>query len=454
MTELVVVANRLPVHRVGGRGPWERSPGGLTAALHPVLQQRGGLWIGWPGSRTPATLPDDLGYRLVAVDLAADEVRDYYDGFSNATLWPLYHDQIRAPIYRHDWWNTYRRVNERFAEAIAAYAGREATVWIHDYHLQLVPRLLRDLRPDLRIGFFLHIPFPPASLFARLPWRDEILHGIAGADVIGLQTERDVEHFTRSADRLAMTPGSQRRHSLQNQYVGAFPIAVDTGYWNDLAHRTDVQARTHELRERFGHPQTVLLGIDRLDYTKGIEQRLRAFGHLLDSGQLRAPDAVMVQVASPSRDRTSAYRTERSRIEELVGRINGQHAHLGAAAVHYVHRSIDPPEVAALYRATNVMLVTPYHDGMNLVAKEFVASRIANRGVLVLSEFAGAAAELTDALTVNPHDAGALSQAILEAINMPEVEIERRMKNLRKTVTAHTVHDWAASFLAHLDGNQ
>lgn len=451
MNQLVVVANRLPVHRAGGRGAWTRSSGGLAVALDRVLLERGGTWVGWRGGRNTKALPDDLGYQLEAIDLSAEEVRDYYDGMSNAALWPLYHDQIRPPIYRSDWWHAYRTINERFAHRVARTAPFGASVWVHDYHLQLVPALLRRLRPDVRIGFFLHIPFPPSNLFARLPWRDEVIEGILGAHVIGFQTERDVGHFLESCDRL--TPGgtADLDQSAAHRTIEAFPIAADTQFWEDLAHQPEVQGRTAELRESFGNPGTVLLSVDRLDYSKGLEQRLHTINEMLESGQLVVPDAVMVQVAVPSRDRTAAYRAERSRVEELVGRINGQHAELGAAPIQYIHRALDSTEIAALYRVADVMLVTPYHDGMNLVAKEFVASRTANRGVLILSEFAGAAAELSEAIIINPHHPDALRTAITAAMRMPKFEVTRRMKSMRKSVMANTVHDWAAKFLAQLD---
>ena len=454
MTELIVVSNRLPVHLASGRKEWERSSGGLAVALDRVLCEQGGTWVGWRGGRGTKPLPRNLGYGLVQVDLGVEEVRDYYDGLSNATLWPLYHDQIRTPIYRSDWWDAYEVVNQRFAGKVADTASEGALVWIHDYHLQLVPGILRKLRPDLRIGFFLHIPFPPPNLFARFPWRRDVIEGIAGADVIGFQTDRDADHFVRAARRVSAKERTGQRGRLKTQHIGAFPISADAMYWDDLGRRPRVEQRTNELRESFGNPEIVLLGIDRLDYSKGIEQRLQAFSDLLADGSLKVPNAVLVQLAVPSRDRTAAYRAERSRIEELVGRINGQYAQLGVAAVHYIHRSLKPVDVAALYRLADVMLVTPFHDGMNLVAKEFVATRVRNRGVLVLSEFAGAADELADAITINPHHPESLRDAIMQAISMPEAEVERRMRSMRRTVSRHTVHDWANAFLSRLQRDE
>jgi trehalose 6-phosphate synthase len=385
------------------------------------------------------------------VGLDAADVRGYYDGFANATLWPLYHDLIRQPVYHRAWWNDYVRVNRRFADAVADRAGRGAAVWIHDYHLQLVPALIRERRPDLTIGFFLHIPFPPAELFARLPWRAEVLDGVAGADLIGFQTPADAENFCQAEARFSNPVRAPHlRRSFGSQRVAAYPVSIDYERWNGLAALPEVEERVFELRGQLRNPKAVLLGVDRLDYTKGIEQRLRAFRELLEDGRLTVPESVLVQVASPSRDRVTAYRNERIRIEQLVGEINGNFARVGTPAVHYIHQPLEPVEVAPLYRAADVMLVTPLHDGMNLVAKEFVASRIADRGVLVLSEFAGAAHELTGALHVNPNDIEGLKTTILTALNMPKEEIGTRMRGLRSTVANHTVYDWARRFLDDL----
>jgi trehalose 6-phosphate synthase len=333
---------------------------------------------------------------------------------------------------------------------IASTAEREARVWVQDYHLQLVPAMLRAVRPDVRIGFYLHIPFPSPDLFMTLPWRTEVLEGVAGADVIGFQTPTDADNFRRCAERVARLTGRNRREVLHAQHVGSFPISVDFDTWDALARQDTVGHRINELRQQLGNPRSILLGIDRLDYTKGIEHRLTAFRELLASGTLKVPDAVLVQVAVPSRDRSAAYRNERVRIEQLVGAINGEFGQVGSPAVHYIHRSFAPDEVAALYRAADVMLVTPVRDGMNLVAKEFVSSRIRNTGVLVLSEFAGAAHELVDAVMVNPHDIDGMKEAIMQAITMSRNEKTDRMKRLRAVVAGHTVHDWAEQFISRL----
>lgn len=447
VSQFVIVANRLPIQAAAhANGHWRRSPGGLAAALHPLMSRSGGVWIGWPGGRTTAPPPTDLGYSLRAVDLSATAIRGFYDGMANSTLWPLYHDLVRQPVYRRDWWHAYRSVNERYADVAAQTAERGATVWVHDYQLQLVPAMLRTRRPDLRIGFFLHIPFPPADVFARLPWRDHVLEGLSGADVIGLQTPRDADNLRRAAVRV----GGRATDLLARSAIAAVPISIDVAEWEARARDPEVVQRAAQLRAQLGDPAAVLLGIDRLDYTKGIEHRLTAFRELLADGTLRVPDAALVQVASPSRDRTLAYRNERARIEQTVGEINGTYGQVGAPAIHYIHRPVDPVDVAALYRAADVMLVTPIADGMNLVAKEFVASRLDDTGALVLSEFAGSAHELTDALLVNPYDIDGLKTAIRSALHLSAAERERRMRSMREVVGRQTVHDWADQFLSRL----
>lgn len=450
--KLVVVANRLPVQRVAGR--WDRSPGGLVSALSPVLTTRGGAWVGWSGtSMTPRPFDHD-GFSLHPVAVSHEEKTAYYEGFANATLWPLYHDAVRPPVYRSEWWDAYVAVNRRFARAAAEAAASHGTVWVHDYQLQLVPAMLREMRPDLRIGFFLHIPFPPQELFMQLPWRQQILDGMLGADVVGFQVPVAAQNFTALARHLlgARGRGSALRHDGRIIRVGAFPISVDSARWEREAGDDEVTARMVDLRRRLGRPRTVLLGVDRLDYTKGIDLRLRAFGELLADGRLRAEDCVMVQAAVPSREAADHYGDQRDRVGQMVGALNGDFGHLGAPVVHYLHRGFPPAELAALYRVADVMLVTPLRDGMNLVAKEYVASRTDGTGVLVLSEFAGAARELNRALLVNPHDIEALKDAMVEAVSMPEKEQRMRMRQLRRTVKRHDVRHWADSFLGALEG--
>ena len=456
--DFVVVANRLPVDRNAdgdAAGEWRRSPGGLVAALEPVMRSTEGAWVGWPGRPDLEIDPFDFdGMHLVPVPLSADDVADYYEGFSNDTIWPLYHDVIAAPRYRRNWWEAYQRVNQRFAEAAAAAAADGATVWVQDYQLQLVPKLLREMRPDLTIGYFHHIPFPAYGLYSQLPWRKQVLEGLLGADVIGFQRVADAGNFARAVRRQLRfetkasgirVPAADGAHRVS--IAKAFPISISTDDYIEMAQRPEIQARAAEIREELGNPKTVLLGVDRLDYTKGIRHRLKAFGELIQDGRISVEDATLVQVASPSRERVESYVQLRDEIELTVARINGDYDTWGHSAIRYMHQAFPREEMVALYLAADVMLVTALRDGMNLVAKEYVASRTDNRGVLVLSEFAGAADELASAVRINPHDIDGLKDAIVRAVEMPTAEQGRRMRALRKRVREHDVDDWARSFL-------
>lgn len=452
--DILIVSNRLPVHRVttDGEERWETSPGGLVSALKPILQASNSTWLGWTGVDDDATTPFDLdGIRNHPVPLTREDLRDYYEGFSNSTVWPLYHDAIRAPVFQRDWWKVYRQVNERFAQEAARVAPRGGLVWVHDYHLQLVPGMLRTLRPDLRIGFFLHIPFPPQELFAQLPWRRQILEGLLGADVVGFQTGIGAENFVRLCRRFldVESQDSTMRVGDRRVLAGAFPISIDYDHYNGMAEGAEVREQMRIIRERLGG-RRVVLGVDRLDYTKGIDVRLEAFADLLATGRCDPKETVLVQVAVPSREKVEEYQELRSEIEELIGRINGQHGMVGRTPIQYLHRGVPPAELIALYRLADVMAVTPCRDGMNLVAKEYVACRCDERGVLVLSEFAGAAHELKDALLVNPHDIDNVADAIRRGLSMPTDIQEQRMKRLRGVVSRNNVHHWAQSFYKEL----
>jgi trehalose 6-phosphate synthase len=460
-SSFVVVANRLPVDQVNtADGPvFRRSPGGLVTALQPVLAQHKGTWIGWTGATTkqdePAPEPFELdGMGLNPVPLSPAEMERYYEGFSNSSLWPLYHDAVETPQFKRRWWEEYRKVNQRFADATARIAAPEATVWIQDYQLQLVPAMLREQRPDLRIGFFLHIPFPPVELFNQLPRRAEVLRGLLGADLVGFQRPLGAHNFlqlTRHVLGLRPRGDSVELPDGRTVCAGAFPISIDFAEMEDLAGSETVRERAAEIRVELGRPRTILLGVDRLDYTKGIERRLKIFRELLSEKRLTAPETVMVQVATPSRERIEQYQALRVKVEREVGRINGEYGRVGEPAVHYLHQSYSRTELAALYRAADVMMVTPLRDGMNLVAKEYVAARVDNAGALVLSEFAGAAAELRQAFLCNPHDLDGVKESLMRAITIEPADSARRMRTMRRHLRTHDVQAWAESFLTALD---
>ena len=462
----IVVSNRLPVdqeQRPDGSVGWRVSPGGLVSALEPVMLASGGAWVGWAGTPDLDLPPfEHHGMHLVGVPLSEQEIELYYEGFSNDTLWPLYHDVIAPPSYNREWWQAYRLVNQRFADRVAAHAAEGATVWVHDYQLQLVPAMLRALRPDLVIGFFNHIPFPPYGLFAQLPWRRRILEGILGADVIGFQRATDAANFGNAVRRLIGWNLRRGRIALPEMHSDAgsspartvvareFPISIDAARIRSIAERPDVRQRSRRIREELGNPSKILFGVDRLDYTKGIRHRLKAYGELLHDGTVDPADTVLIQVASPSRENVENYRILRDEIELIVGRINGDFSGIGHPAVSYLHHRYPLEEMVALYLAADVMLVTALRDGMNLVAKEYVAARIDDDGVLVLSEFAGAADELKQALLVNPHDIEGLKETILAALHMPKRLRSTRMRALRRRVSEYDVHRWSAEFLGEL----
>ena len=452
---LLIVANTLPIRRQRERGVtrWVTAPGGLATALTPIVRDAGGAWIGWTGAvgRIPTTFRHE-GIAMVPVPLSRQEITEYYEGFGNGTLWPLFHGAIREPAYHRPWWRAYVAVNERFAETVARHATPGGTVWVQDYHLMLVPSLLRRRRPDLRIGFFLHVPFPAEDLFARLPWRRQVIEGVLGADVVGLQTPTAARNLARLARRFggADVHGNMVFKEGRQTVVDAYPISVDVQGIELVAGLPRVHRRVEELRRTVGRGRRVLLGVDRLDYTKGIDLRLKAYAELLTRQREFAAQTVLVQVAVPSRDRVLEYRRLQERVDAMVGRLNGEHGDVGVEPVSYVRRNLDTEELVALYRLADVMLVTPLADGMNLVAKEYVAARTDGRGTLILSEFAGAAAELKSALLVNPHDVNGMADAIEQALAMPAPEERRRMRQLRGAVHTNTVQDWAASFLKSL----
>lgn len=480
----VVVANRLPVDGSvdeQGRVSWSDSPGGLVAALAPVLEGREAVWIGWSGIASDATAdptapPATMGtYHLVEVPLTARQVEEYYEGFSNATLWPLYHDRVVAPVFHRETWNAYVEANQQFAETAAKVAAPGATVWVHDYQLQLVPSMLRALRPDVVIGFFLHIPFPPVELFLQLPWRKRIMDGLLGSDLVGFQMPGGARNFRDISVRLMgydagyndvqggwvevigqpPTPADPQLVSRPRTVrVDAFPISIDVRSMSDLAASEGVRERAKQIREELGHPRHLLLGVDRMDYTKGIDVRLKAFVELLEEGSLDPSSAVLLQIATPSREQVEEYQRIREEIELLVGRAAGVLGEIGEVPLRYLYSGLPREELAAFYLAADVMLVTPFRDGMNLVAKEYVACQVDLQGSLVLSEFAGAALEFPQAWLVNPYSPESVKEAVMAAVTASPDDRERRMGAMRTHLEAHDVADWARSFLRALQATR
>ncbi|MBV9948496.1 MAG: bifunctional alpha,alpha-trehalose-phosphate synthase (UDP-forming)/trehalose-phosphatase, partial [Myxococcales bacterium] len=457
MPRLILVSNRLPVtvKVEHSEVAVEKSSGGLATGLRGPHEQGDGVWIGWPGdvSRLDEAQRRQVDERLAElrcapVHLTPSELDHYYDGFSNAVLWPLCHYLLdRIPPTSQEW-DVYRSVNEKFADAAASAFRPGDLIWVHDYQLVLVPQMLRARLPSARIGFFLHIPFPASEVMRILPWRHQVLEGLLGADIVGFHTFSYQSHFSSSVLHILGYEAQGDSIFVDGREIrlGVFPMGVDARTFGELAGDPEIAQQSEQIRAD-AHGQKILLGIDRLDYTKGIPRRLLAFERLLERepewrGRIR-----LVQVAVPSRDKVPSYQDFRRQVDEMVGRINGAFSTVDWVPIHYVHRSLTAAQVVALYRAADVMLVTPLRDGMNLVAKEFVTSRPDEDGVLVLSEFAGAAAEMGEALQVNPYDIESMAQAYGEALTMPEDERRVRMRALRQRIAARDVHAWARSFI-------
>jgi trehalose 6-phosphate synthase len=442
---VVVVANRLPASWDENAREWQTSPGGLVSALTPILQETEGTWVGWSGVPDREFPPfTHSGIKQVPVDLTRQQYQDFYVGFCNGTLWPLYHDSVRAPQFHRHWWRPYREVNRQFAELAAKTLTSADIAWIQDYQLQLVPEMLREISNPHRIGFYLHIPFPPIELFATIPWRRQILEGLLGGDVLAFQSRSSRTNFSVAARRLAGATGTSRRLEWDGRGVDlqVAPIGIDTTAFRAMATTERTRRAAAEIRSELGDPEIVILGVDRLDYTKGIDHRMRALQTLLERRADLVGKVSFIQVAVPSREDVAAYRKIRADIEGLVGRINGDFARVGRPPIHYLYRSLPVEDLVAYYRAADIMLVTPLRDGMNLVAKEYVTTRD-DDGVLILSEFTGAAEQLTQALLVNPHDVDGLAETLEEAISIAPSEARRRMSVLRRSVASHDVFWWA-----------
>ncbi|HEX6534298.1 MAG TPA: bifunctional alpha,alpha-trehalose-phosphate synthase (UDP-forming)/trehalose-phosphatase [Gemmatimonadaceae bacterium] len=458
--QLIVVANRLPitVSTKDGAPVVRRSVGGLATGLREPHERLGGTWVGWPGrvDRLSPPARDAVARRLeaehlVPVTLSEREVRVFYEGIANGVLWPICHDRLDRLPLRVTGWDVYEEVNERFAEATTGCHRPGDRIWIHDYQLLRTPALVRRRLPHARIGFFLHVPFPNPEIFFALPTRRWLMEGMLGADVIGFHTRRYRGHFTAALRRLygiEMEADGTIAWEGRRVHLGVFPMGVDAAGLAERGASRRVNGTVLDLR---ASRQRLLVGIDRLDYSKGIPRRLLALERLLIEHPEWRGRVRLVQVAVPSRGRVHAYRQVRREVDRLIGRINGELGTPSWTPVHYVYRSVPQPMLLALYRAADVMLVTPVRDGMNLVAKEFVASRTDEEGVLVLSELAGAADELTEALRVNPYDVDQMAEAMHQALTMEGRERRDRMRALRTVVRDNDVHRWTASFLEALE---
>lgn len=460
---LINVSNRLPVQarKHSGGIRLVKSSGGLATALDSVWKQETGAWIGWPG---PAQGPEvkellraassERTHELKAVTLTEEEVSKFYAGFANEIVWPLFHDMPTRCNFDPDYWKTYEHVNEKFARAVTETAEGEDFIWVHDYHLMMVAHYLRQAKFNNQAGFFLHIPFPAPDVFEKLPWREPILQSLLEFDLIGFQTERDCNNFVRCLQRLVPgvqmeAAGSRVRLGLDSRpsLTGSFPISIDFEEFANQANSPNVAHNAASIQKDL-RENLLILGVDRLDYTKGIPERLKAFRIALRRFRELRRKVTFVQVVVPSRENIPRYKDLRHEVELLVSQINGEFTQPGWVPVHYMHRSLSREDLVAYYRAADVAIITPLKDGMNLVAKEFCASQVEERGVLIVSEFAGASQELSaGALVVNPNDLAGVAEAIHEAFVMPRQERQIRMHLLRDIIRKNNVHRWAHSFM-------
>lgn len=460
MSKTIIVSNRLPIKIMEESDGYALLPseGGLATGLASIHAEGENTWIGWPG-----IILDDVEQqtyftnvlkekRLAPIFLGDEEIKGFYEGFSNEVLWPIFHYMPNYAVYEAENWQTYVRVNEKFCNLVLEVAGPDDTIWVHDYQLLLLPGLLREALPDASIGFFQHIPFPSQELFRLIPWRRELLEGMLGADLLGFHTFDDVRHFISSATRLTATNNNSNRLEEDGRtiVVEPFPMGIDSNRFAALSSDEKVLKRVAELKSNFKE-QKIILSIDRLDYSKGILQRLEAFELFLEENRSFHKQVTLYMVVVPSRDTVPQYRELKDQIDRLVGNINAEYGSYDWYPVAYFYHGYPVEEISALYNVADVCLVTPMRDGMNLVSKEYIASRNDNTGVLILSEMAGAANELIDALIVNPNNVHDIRDALLTALNMPLAEANRRMRAMRQIVFKFNVQHWATLFMNRLE---
>ena len=465
--QLVVVSNRLPLSITPNEGAWSVQPGsgGLVTALAPVLRDRNGIWCGWSGTTIEDEAPiDDLlegqetaiGYRLMPVLLSRDELRNFYFGFANETIWPLFHDLLGRTRFEKQYWESYLTANQRYADVLSAKLSPNNVLWVHDYHLIHLGSMLREKGFLEKIGFFLHIPFPPLDLFKRLPWRKELLEKFLAYDLVGFQTRRDYSNFMHCVRELL--PSLQVTSVAQTSKIirqGActlcqsFPISIDFNEFYLLSLDPTVKIEANQFHDQYPD-QKIVLGIDRLDYTKGIVPRFRSFHLFLRNHPEFHGKIVLFQVVIPSRIEVPEYQAMKKELEQLLAQINGEFSRPGWVPIHYLYRHLSRRDLIAIYRASDIALVTPIKDGMNLVCKEYCASS-PNEGVLILSEFAGAADQLKQgAILVNPYDLDGVAEAIYKACTMPREEQISRLNSLRNHLRRNNVFTWVEHFLKTL----
>ena len=460
MNKTIIVSNRLPVKLNENSGQYSLIPseGGLATGLGSIYMQSGNVWVGWPGMDVPDETQqqditrqmDDLN--LKPVFLSQDEINNYYEGFSNEVLWPVFHYMTTYARYHQAYWDSYLAVNKKFRDRVLDIAEPGDVIWVHDYQLLLLPGLIRAVLPDITIGFFQHIPFPSYELFRLIPWRLELLEGMLGADLIGFHTFDDARHLVQSTRRLipsVISASNEITYHNRTVVVDSFPMGIDSLKFQSMVSSPAVQEQIVPLEKNFANIK-IILSIDRLDYSKGILQRLEAFESLLQNDEGYTGNVVLYMIVVPSRDNVQQYRDLRDEIDKVVGSINARYRTIDWQPVFYFYRAFPIEELSALYAKAEICLVTPMRDGMNLVCKEYIASRLNNDGVLILSEMAGASKELIDAVIVNPNNIQAIANAIREALVMPEHEQKRRMKMMKALVMKFNINHWVKLFMSRL----
>ena len=460
MAKTIIVSNRLPIkisRNEKKQLEYQTSAGGLATGLGSIYKEGNNLWIGWPGLVTSkkeekTEIIDSIGKEsMYPIFLTEEDIKDFYEGFSNETLWPNFHYFTQYAVYEPRLWEAYKRVNRKFADEILKKAEPGDTLWIHDYQLMLVPGMLRKAQPDLSIGFFLHIPFPSYEIFRLLPWRRELLNGVLGSDLVGFHTYDDMRHFLSSVSRLAGLSSSQGQVVVNNRQVmvDSFPMGIDYDKYAQAAASPGALEKEVHYRISLGD-QKLILSIDRLDYSKGIPQRLEAFEMFFDRYPKYRGKVSLIMVVVPSRDSVGKYKELKEEVDRLVGRINGKYGKINWTPVHFFYRSFPLDELSAFYRMADVALVTPMRDGMNLVCKEFIASKINKKGVLILSEMCGASKELSDAILINPNDTNQLVEAIDQALMMPEQEQVQHMTTMQNSLKLYNISHWVNLFMESL----
>ncbi len=459
--KLVIISNRLPLKATKtdeGDFEFSRSEGGLTTGLDSLDLDVEKHWVGWPGTYAESVDEENQitehlkEFNFHPVFLSPDQIQNYYEGYSNSTLWPLCHYFFSFVEYESRYWESYKEVNELFCKFAVPFIEPGDIVWVQDYQLMLLPQMLRKSTKDISIGYFHHIPFPSYELFRVLPERAELLNGLLGADLIGFHTHDYMRHFVSAAERVLDLRFKLDQVFLNNRiaYVDAFPMGINYTLYNDSTLLPSVQEKARELKQNFGSHK-LILSVDRLDYSKGILHRLKGFVLFLENHPKYKEKVSLVMIVVPSRDKVDRYANLKTKIDETIGSINGQYSTINWTPVYYFYHSFDFEELVAMYHIADIALVTPLRDGMNLVAKEYLAAKRDKPGVLILSEMAGASIELTEAIIVNPNDVEQIELALLEAIEMPKEEQLLKLKHMQSTIAKQTVKKWAADFVAELE---